>query len=122
MDYILEKEVLILKPTGEITSSNAIEVEASIEDIIKNNKFDKLILDFLELNYTSSAGLRVILRLKQKYKNVSIINGNSNVYDILEMTGFTNILDVKTDFDFVTTNVSISFFDEYIYRRLELNL
>ena len=29
---------------------------------------------------------------------------------------------VKTDFDFVTTNVSISFFDEYIYRRLELNL
>ena len=95
MDYILEKEALILKPTGEITSSNAIEVEASIEDIIKNNKFDKLILDFLELNYTSSAGLRVILRLKQKYKNVSIINVNSNVYDILEMTGFTNILDVK---------------------------
>lgn len=122
MNYILEKEVLILKPTGEITSSNAIEVEAAIEDIIKNTKFDKLILDFLELNYTSSAGLRVIIRLKQKYKNVSIINVNSNVYDILEMTGFTNILDVKTDFDFVTTNVSISFFDEYIYRRLELNL
>ena len=61
MNYILEKEVLILKPTGEITSSNAIEVEAAIEDVIKNTKFDKLILDFLELNYTSSAGLRVIL-------------------------------------------------------------
>ena len=95
MNYLLEKESLTLSFTGEITSSNASEVEKDCENIISKNVFNKLLLDFGQLEYTSSAGLRIILKLKQKYKNVCITNANPNVYDILEMTGFTNILDVK---------------------------
>ena len=52
-------------------------------------------LDAADLEYISSAGLRVILRLKKTYPDLRIINVNSEVYEILDMTGFTEIMPVE---------------------------
>ncbi len=97
MDFTLNEQVLTIKCVGEINSGNAEDVENKINDIILNhkNEFNKLILDFNSVTYISSAGLRIILKLKKLYNNVSVINVNLEVYDILSMTGFTNILEVK---------------------------
>ena len=95
MDYKLNENCLCLFFEGEINSGNALEKEKEIDSIISNNSFSSLILDFDKLNYISSAGLRIILKLKQKYQNVSVINVNPEVYEILDMTGFSTIMDVK---------------------------
>ena len=95
MHSVLKDNVLTLYFVGEINSSNAQDVDSKVEKAIEGKSFKSLILDFNEIKYVSSAGLRVILKLKQKYNDVSIVNVSLEVYDILQMTGFVNIMSVS---------------------------
>lgn len=52
-------------------------------------------LDAGQLEYISSAGLRILLRLKKNYPELKITGVNAAVYDILEMTGFTEMMTVE---------------------------
>ena len=91
----LENNVLTLFMGGEINSYNADNVEKEIRDTIGKQSFEKLVLDFSAVSYVSSAGLRIILKLKQQYNNFSVVETSLEVYDIFNMTGFTNIMDIK---------------------------
>lgn len=95
MDYILKDNDLTICFEGEINSNNAEEIESKINEITSSNIFEKLILNFEKLSYISSAGLRVVLKLKKQFANFEITEVNLEVYDILSMTGFTDIMDVK---------------------------
>lgn len=95
MNYILKDNELTILFEGEINSNNAEKVESKINEITSNNTFEKLILNFEKLSYISSAGLRVVLKLKKQFANFEITEVNLEVYDILSMTGFTDIMDVK---------------------------
>ena len=95
MKFVNDKDTLTISFEGEINSFNADEIEKEVERITSQQTFKKLVLDFLNLKYISSAGLRIILKLKQKYDDVHIVEASLEVYDVLTMTGFTNIMDVK---------------------------
>ena len=95
MKFELKENVLTLYLEGELNSYNADNIEKEIDNTLKDQKFDKLVLDFSHISYISSAGLRIMLKLKQTYGNVSIIETTLEVYDIFNMTGFTNIMDIK---------------------------
>ena len=95
MRFELNDNTLTLFLEGELNSYNAENVEKEIESVLAGKKFDKLNLDFANLRYISSAGLRIILKLKQQYNDVSVIETSLEVYDIFSMTGFTNIMTVK---------------------------
>lgn len=92
MEYKNNNKELILYFVGELNSSNADIFEKESLDIIESQEFEKIILDFGNLKYISSAGLRIVLKLKQRYQNVVIREVSLEVYDILQMTGFTNII------------------------------
>ena len=89
-----EKEQLTLYLDGELNSFNAEGVEKEIQKTLENKQFKSIVLDLENLKYISSAGLRVILKLKQNYNDVSVNNANLEVYDIFQMTGFTDIMPV----------------------------
>lgn len=91
----LNNDTLILYFEGELNSSNAEEKEKEIFSAIEGKKFSTLILDFSSLTYVSSAGLRIILKLKNQYDNLKIVEASLEVYDVLQMTGFINILTVE---------------------------
>lgn len=93
-----EEDTLVLEFAGKIDSSNAPKLEEEIRQITADAAQSSLILDFDRLKYTTSAGLRVILRLKQQFGNVEITNASPEVYDILEMTGFTDMMPVQKAF------------------------
>ena len=95
MDYLLKDNKMTLLFNGEINSINAMDIENDVTETLEDKEFNSLYLDFANLTYASSAGLRIILKLKQKYKDVYVINCNDEVYSILEMTGFTNIMSVR---------------------------
>ena len=95
MESALNNAKLTIYLEGEINSINALDIEEEINGEIKGKKFDCLELDFDKVTYISSAGLRIMLKLKQAYKNFIIANTSLEVYDIFQMTGFTNILEVK---------------------------
>ena len=87
----MEKRVIIYR---RIDSSNINLVEERIQNELKGFKGD-VVIDADELEYISSAGLRVILKLNKEYPNLKIINCNQNVYEIFEMTGFTEIMNIE---------------------------
>ena len=95
MRFELKEKTLTLYLEGELNSYNADNIEKEIDNILKEQTFDQLVLDFSRISYISSAGLRIVLKLKQKYNKVSIVETSLEVYDIFQMTGFTNIMDIK---------------------------
>ena len=95
MRHELKNDVMTLYFEGELNSYNADNIEKEVEDILSKETFKTLNLDFSNLHYISSAGLRIVLKLKQKYDDVHVLEASLEVYDVFSMTGFTNIMDVK---------------------------
>lgn len=95
MRFDLKDKKITLFFEGELNSYNADNVEKEIEEVLKGKEFNSVVLDFSSLHYISSAGLRIILKLKQKYGDVSIVEASLEVYDVLSMTGFVNMMDIK---------------------------
>ena len=95
MNYKTENGALTVFLVGRIDSSNADATEKEITEIRDKNVHDSLLLDADGLEYISSAGLRVVLRLKKAEPSLCVINVNSEVYEIFEMTGFTEMMEIK---------------------------
>ncbi len=74
---------------GKIDSNNSPKFEKEIMAALPNE------IDAAELEYISSAGLRVLLKLRKTVGDVTVFNVNPEVYEILDITGFTSILNVK---------------------------
>ncbi len=85
---------MTIKLSGRIDSSNAAQTEVDINKQIGSFN-GELALDASELEYISSAGLRVILRLKKANETTKVINCNSEVYEIFDMTGFTEMMEIS---------------------------
>ena len=85
---------MIISLSGKIDSSNAAGIEAKI-NLQLNNYKGELVLDASGLKYISSAGLRVVLRLKKANPSTKVINCNPEVYDIFDMTGFSEMMDIS---------------------------
>ena len=100
--FVEEKPTSItIELKGQIDSSNAADVETQIKNAIQGKK-KRIIFDAQDLNYISSAGLRVLLRVKKSFPDFSIINVNSEIYEILDMTGFAQLMDVKKAYRIVS--------------------
>lgn len=79
---------------GRIDSTNAPLAEKQIFEGIHAGT-EKVIIDAENLEFISSAGLRVILKLRKTYKNLEIVGVSPEVYDVFEMTGFTEMLNIQ---------------------------
>lgn len=86
-----EAELLMI---GRLDASTAPDAEAILVDACE--KFDKVILNFAELEYISSAGLRILkilyMNMQKKDGKLIIKNVNALVMEVFEMTGFAGIL------------------------------
>lgn len=91
----LNDGVLTVFLCGKVNSVNAAEVEANISELRAQYPSDNIIIDAENLEYISSAGLRIILRLSRDYPDMKLINASSSVYEIFEMTGFTEMITVE---------------------------
>lgn len=95
ISYKVEGDTLFIDINGHIDSANAAAVEKEINEAIDREAVEKLILDAEDLTYISSAGLRIILRLRKEMKDLKIINVRPEVYEIFDMTGFTEMVDIQ---------------------------
>lgn len=95
MKKLLEDNRLTVFLEGRIDSSNAPSVESELFEAVNANPDAALILDAQGMEYISSAGLRVLMKLrKQVGKPLPVVNVSPEVYQIFEVTGFTELLDV----------------------------
>ena len=93
--YRIDKNILYIALEGRIDASNAAQAEESIVSIKESNPDTHTVLDAEHLEYISSAGLRVILRLRKEEPKLAIINVSADVYEVFDMTGFTDMLTVE---------------------------
>ena len=95
ISYRIDKDILYIAVEGRVDASNAAQAEEKIFSIKNDNPGKHVVLDADELEYISSAGLRVILRLRKEEPKLAIINVASDVYEVLDMTGFTDMVTVE---------------------------
>ena len=95
IEFRTDKDILYISLTGRIDATNAADVESGISEIRNANTGMHTVLDADTLEYISSAGLRVILRLRKEEPQLAIINVSPEVYDVFEMTGFTEMMTVE---------------------------
>ena len=93
--YRLDKDILYIAVEGRIDASNAAAAEEKIFSIKKDNPGKHVVVDAEKLEYISSAGLRVILRLRKEEPKLAIINVAADVYEVFDMTGFTDMVTVE---------------------------
>ena len=96
--YQVCDDSLIINLSGRVDSGNAQDVEEAIKEVLGANPIDAITLDLDDLEYISSAGLRVILRLAKGAGSFKIINASAPVYEIFDMTGFTEMFEITKAF------------------------
>ena len=94
---IYNERELTLAIEGRIDTITSQDLETQINDEMGN--FDSLIMDFTDLEYISSAGLRVMIATQKKLKPEDIPfvikNVNPTVNEIFRMSGFDKILKIE---------------------------
>lgn len=92
----MSDNVLILRLVGRLDTTTAPQLEAELKKSISG--VEKLIFDFQELEYLSSAGLRVLLaaqKVMNKQGQMIVRNVNETISEIFEVTGFADILTIE---------------------------
>ncbi len=96
MTFKIDDGVLMGYPVGRIDSTNAKMFENDIALMINKYPSAEIAFDCTNLEYISSAGLRILLSLSKKTKaKLRLINVTQGIYDILNITGFSSIFDVS---------------------------
>ena len=93
--YRIDKDILYIALEGRIDASNAAQAEEKIFGIKNENPDKHTVVDADNLEYISSAGLRVILKLRKEEPRLAIINVAPDVYEVFDMTGFTDMVTVE---------------------------
>ena len=101
--YRIDKDIMYIAIEGRIDASNAAAAEESIFNIKNNNPGKHTVIDADKLEYISSAGLRVILRLRKEEPKLAIINVAPDVYEVFDMTGFTDMVTVEKAYQRMST-------------------
>ena len=91
----IDKDILYIAVEGRVDATNAPEAENRIFEIKNANSDKYVVLDADNLEYISSAGLRVILKLRKEVPKLAIINVIPEVYEVFDMTGFTDMVTVE---------------------------
>lgn len=92
-----EGDILVVAPAGQINGENAAALEADLlQHIAQGHR--RIVFDFGQVEYISSAGLRVLLvaakRLQQEGGRLALGGLKPQVREVFDISGFLNILNV----------------------------
>ncbi len=94
----VENNVLTFKISGRLDTVTAPSLEAAVKEAV-TPETSGMVFDMNDLEYTSSAGLRVILMshklMSKTAEGFKLINVSADVREVLDMTGFLDILTIE---------------------------
>ncbi len=92
----VEQNTLRIRAEGKIDMETAPELDKFLNENLRNVQF--VDIDFKDISYISSAGLRVLLRLNKllggKKESIILRNIRDNVLSVLDLTGFTDMVTI----------------------------
>ena len=91
------QDVSIVSPSGRIDASTAPDLENGLNELIFSGRI-KIVLNFNNVEYISSGGLRVLLstakELKKNAGDFRLCRMEANVYKVFKLAGFTTIFNI----------------------------
>lgn len=99
MEVLVEEkgEVIVVKIEGRVDAATSPQLEKKLNSIIDSGYF-KLILNFADVDYLSSAGMRLMLAITKKLKSLEgklvACNMNEEIMEIIKMAGFQNVIEI----------------------------
>ncbi len=95
-------DVSILSLKGRLNVTTTSELEQAFNSLFEENR-TKILVECRELEYISSAGLRVLLTAAKQFKKISgeiaLAGLSQNVKQVFEISGFTSIFTIYTTRD-----------------------
>ena len=89
--------IIILRLLGRIDASSSAILQDKMKVLINENRY-VILLDFSNIDYLSSAGLRVLLSFTKKCREakgrLGIFNISDDVMEVIKLTGFDKILNI----------------------------
>ena len=96
IEKILDGAELTVKVAGRIDTTTAPDLEKELKESLDG--ITSLILNFDELAYISSAGLRVLLsaqKIMKKQGSMVVVGASEGIREIFEVTGFFELLNIR---------------------------
>ena len=96
IDKVQDGAKLTVKVSGRLDTTTAPELEDALKASLEG--IEDLTMDFSDLEYISSAGLRVLLsaqKIMNKQGSMVVTGVNSTIMEIFEVTGFSDILTIQ---------------------------
>ena len=96
IDKVQDGAKLTVKVSGRLDTTTAPELEDDLKASLDG--IEDLKMDFSDLEYISSAGLRVLLsaqKIMNKQGSMVVTGVNSTIMEIFEVTGFSDILTIQ---------------------------
>lgn len=96
INKVVENGIATIRPEGRLDTTTAPDLEKEIKDILPG--ITALTFDFENLEYVSSAGLRVLLSAQKAMNGrgeMKLCNVNETIMEIFEVTGFSEILTIE---------------------------
>ena len=94
------KHVSVVKVSGRVDSSTAPELEKSLQGLMDSNR-NQIVMDLQEVDYMSSAGLRVLVAVHKATKKnggaLVLAQPSMRVKEVLDLAGLTPVFDVHAD-------------------------
>ena len=99
--YEKNGNVLTVKPNDRVDTVNAPKLEESLRIELEDTELDLVVMDLSQVRYVSSAGLRVFLvteeEMEKRKGSIKLVHVNENVMEVLEMTGFLDMVEVEAE-------------------------
>lgn len=92
IEKIIENNILKISIEGRLDTSNVSELEKEVENL---EGIKEIIFDLEKLEYISSSGLRTLLKCKKEVEQTKIINCSTEIYEIFNMTGFSDMMEIE---------------------------
>ena len=92
----IENGNVTIKVSGRLDTTTAPELEKALDSSLEGTK--ELVFDMANLEYRSSAGLRVILKAQKAMNaqgSMKLIGVNDSIMEVFDITGFLDILTIE---------------------------
>ena len=88
----LDNNNLTISLEGRLDTTTVQELE---KEVLNLDGVEAIVFDFEKLEYISSSGLRLVLKCKKEIDSTKVTNCTPEVYEIFNMTGFTQMMEVE---------------------------
>ncbi|HAQ39970.1 MAG TPA: anti-sigma F factor antagonist [Clostridiales bacterium] len=99
LEFIESGQVLTIRLKGELDHHSADESRVLIDEKVNKGKFNKIVIDFRNLDFIDSSGIGFVIGrykvIRKQNGAIEIINASKKVKKILDMSGIGKIIEIK---------------------------